>query len=59
MEGVPESVRLTPRTRHNLDQMAWQPVPRNQPATLDYFMADYVGHLKHHLQQIDAIGRVP
>jgi hypothetical protein len=50
-------VRVVPRSRHNLDQMAWQPVPRDQPATLDYFMADYVGHLKHHLQQIDAIGR--
>lgn len=25
---------------------------RPRPATLDYFMADYVAHLKHHLNQI-------
>ena len=27
-------------------------VPQDQPATLEYFMRDYVGHLKHHLAQI-------
>lgn len=55
MESVPEPLRLAPHTRHNLDQLAWQPVPRDQPATLDYFMADYVDHLKHHLRQIEAL----
>jgi hypothetical protein len=40
-----------PRARHNLDELAWQPIPAAQPATLDYFMRDYVGHLKHHLAQ--------
>lgn len=30
----------------------WKPVPRDKPATLDYFMSDYVAHLKHHLAQI-------
>jgi hypothetical protein len=27
-------------------------MPRDRPVTLDYFMDDYVGHLKHHLRQI-------
>jgi hypothetical protein len=39
------------RARHNLDELAWQPIPAAQPVTLDYFMRDYVGHLKHHLAQ--------
>jgi len=52
MDAVPEDQRLRRRARHNLDELAWQPVPREQPATLDYFMADYVAHLKHHVAQI-------
>lgn len=52
MSSVPASVRRREHRRHNLHQIAWQPVPATQPATLDYFMADYVGHLEHHLRQI-------
>jgi hypothetical protein len=52
MENSPESVRKAPRPKHNLDKLAWRAVPADQPATLDYFMEDYVGHLKHHLAQI-------
>ena len=52
MEATPEDERLRPRVRHNLDELAWQPIARDKPATLDYFMADYVAHLKHHLNQI-------
>ena len=55
MENTPDSVRNSPRKKHNLDKLAWRPVPKDQPATLDYFMSDYVGHLKHHLGQIDDI----
>lgn len=55
MRATPEAVRLRMHTRHNLDERAWQPVPREQPASLDYFMRDYVGHLHHHLRQIDAM----
>ena len=32
--------------------IAFRAVPENQPATLDYFMRDYVDHLEHHLKQI-------
>ena len=58
MRAVPDAVRLREHTRHNLDRLAWQPVPAGHPATLDYFMRDYVGHLQHHLRQIDAM-RLP
>ena len=43
------------RRRHNLHQIAWQSVPVEQPATLEYFIRDYLGHLKHHLRQISGI----
>jgi DinB family protein len=52
MGAIPEDVRTRERTRHNLDDLAWRPVPASQPVTLDYFMEDYVGHLEHHLRQI-------
>jgi hypothetical protein len=52
VEAVPASVRQQPRARHNLHELAWQPVAQNQPATLEYFMRDYVGHLEHHIGQI-------
>jgi DinB superfamily len=52
MENTPDFVRNSARTNHNLAKLAWQSVPANQPTTLDYFMNDYVGHLKHHLRQI-------
>ena len=52
MEAAPEATRLTRRDRHNLDVIGWQTVPRDRPATLEFFMSDYVGHLKHHLRQI-------
>jgi hypothetical protein len=37
---------------HNLDEIAWKPVSRSESTTLGYFIADYVGHLEHHLAQI-------
>jgi hypothetical protein len=52
MEAVPKDERIRSRARHNLDEIAWKTVPRDEPVTLDYFMRDYVGHLQHHLAQI-------
>ena len=52
MEAAPQKARSRPRHEHNLDEIAWRPVGRNVPTTLDYLMEDYVGHLKHHLNQI-------
>jgi hypothetical protein len=52
MENTTEFIRNSPRKTHNLDKLAWRPVPAEEPATLGYFMNDYVDHLKHHLRQI-------
>jgi hypothetical protein len=52
MACAPEAARELPRTKHNLDRTAFKTVPTDQPATLDYFMRDYVDHLRHHLKQI-------
>ena len=52
MAATPEALRMRRHARHNLHELAWRPVPQSKAATLDYFMRDYVGHLKHHLSQI-------
>ena len=49
--AIPAAVRQAPRIRHNLHEIAWHPVPQNQPATLAYFLQDYVDHMNHHLGQ--------
>ena len=51
---IPAAARLRPRVHHNLHQIAWRPVPAGLPATLEDLIADYVGHLEHHLRQIHA-----
>ena len=57
MQAAPNDERVRKRARHNLDEIAWQSVSRDEPATLDFFMNDYVGHLKHHLAQVGVLGR--
>lgn len=52
IESTPSGAAGMPRTRHNLDRIAWKPVPLDRPATLADFMDDYVGHLRHHLMQV-------
>jgi hypothetical protein len=52
MSVVPEKTRTKSRSTHNLDQIAWKTIAKNETVTLDYFMRDYVAHLKNHLAQI-------
>ena len=52
MAVTPADGRMRERARHNLHEVAWIPVPAHVPATLAYFMADYVAHLRHHLVQV-------
>jgi hypothetical protein len=52
MENTPDDVRTTPRAKHNLYQTALFAVPPDEPATLEYFMLDYIKHLEQHLGQI-------
>ncbi len=53
IEATPESVASAAHVRHNLHRVAWETVPESEPATLAYLQRDYVGHLAHHLRQID------
>jgi hypothetical protein len=59
MDATPEDVLVRPRARHNLHELAWAPLPAGAPATLEFFMRDYVGHLRHHLRQVLDVGEHP
>jgi hypothetical protein len=50
--AIPEDVLKQPRSEHSLDQIAWQRVDRETPASLEYLIRDYLGHLNLHLDQI-------
>lgn len=52
MEAIPAEVRLKVHTKHNLHQIGMRKVEKEESVTLDFFMEDYVFHLKHHLGQI-------
>ena len=54
VEATPEEALTRPRTDHCLDRIAWEAVPTDEPATLEYFVRDYMGHLAHHLRQIES-----
>lgn len=52
MSVIPESVLTQSRASHNLDQIGWAPMDRPEAPTLEYFIRDYVDHLRRHLDQI-------
>ena len=52
VETTPAQALTRARTDHCLDHIAWKTVPADEPVTLDYFVRDYLGHLAHHLHQI-------
>jgi len=49
---IPPAVLTKPRSPHTLDQIAFNPVDKNEATTLEYLIRDYVDHLHHHLAQI-------
>ena len=49
---IPEDVLTKPRSPHTLDQIAFNLADKNEAATLEYLIRDYVDHLRHHLDQI-------
>ena len=49
---MPGETLTQERVEHNLDKIAFKTVPANEPTTLEYFVRDYVDHLRHHLSQI-------
>ena len=52
MAVVDPEIRRRLVADHNLDEIAWRLVPAGTPTSLEYFMADYLGHLEHHLRQV-------
>ena len=52
---IPDEQLTKQRRQHNLQQLAWQSLAAEQPATLEYFIRDYLEHLKHHLRQIPGV----
>jgi hypothetical protein len=52
MEQATVMERLRPRREHDLALLAFKTSPSDAPATLQWFMQDYVDHLQHHLRQI-------
>jgi DinB superfamily len=52
MAAVPEAERSKLRYKHNLNELASDQISASEPVTLDFFMRDYVDHLKKHLSQI-------
>lgn len=51
---MPTDVRTKSRSQHNLDQISFKGVDSSQSSTMEYFIRDYVDHLRHHLDQIFA-----
>lgn len=52
LSKINAEVLLTKREKHNLDEIGWQTIDKNMPATLDYLIKDYFGHMHHHLNQV-------
>lgn len=52
---IPANVLTKGRQNHNLDQIAFKLVDKDESTTLEYFIRDYVEHLRHHLDQIFAV----
>lgn len=52
MSLVPEETRRKLRYKHNLHQIASDTLSESEPVTLEWFMRDYVDHMKKHLGQI-------
>lgn len=55
ISAIPEATLTRARIHHNLDEIALHPVDKNDTTTLDYFVRDYLVHLKHHLDQINRL----
>jgi hypothetical protein len=52
MSVMPDGPRTKLRSKHNLHQIASDTLREDDPVTLDWFMRDYVDHMKKHLGQI-------
>ena len=55
IENIDEATLTRRRAEHNFDRIAWKTIAAGEPATLEYFISDHIGHLRHHLAQIAEI----
>ena len=49
---MPADVLTKPRYKHNLDEISFVGVNPGESSNMEYFIRDYVVHLRHHLGQI-------
>lgn len=56
--SIPDDVLKKSTINHNYDQIAWKELSKNNSATLEYLINDYIGHMKHHLDQIFKINMI-
>lgn len=52
VKQIPEEVLQREFYEHSLDEIAWKVVDESKPVSLEYLILDYIGHMKHHLNQI-------
>lgn len=52
VERIPADVLEKLHDEHRFGEMAFRPVPKDQPSTLGYIIEDYFAHLRYHLDQI-------
>lgn len=52
VERIPAEVLEKEHSEHRFDEMAFRPVPADEPSTLGYIIEDYFAHLRYHLDQI-------
>lgn len=50
--SIPDNALKKSTMNHNYDQITWKELSKNESATLEYLVDDYIGHMKHHLNQI-------
>lgn len=55
IESIDNATLTRQRRDHNFDRIAWKTIAASEPTTLEYFVRDYIGHLRHHLAQLDAL----
>ena len=52
INNMPEEIIYKQHKEHSLDQIAWKEIDKSVPASMEYLINDYIGHMKHHLNQI-------
>lgn len=52
IDATPEEQRTLQRHKHNLHKIASELLKEDEPVTLEWFMRDYLDHMKKHLNQL-------